>query len=51
MGKSSFFVNRHRLGHCQKTLNYLHAKIVLISELDFSFSVHIAVQRDQIGID
>jgi hypothetical protein len=44
-------MNRHRLGHSQKTLDYLHAKIALISELDFSFSVDIAVQRDQVGID
>jgi hypothetical protein len=39
-------MNWHRLGHSQKTLDYLYAKIALISELDFSFSVDIIVQKD-----
>jgi hypothetical protein len=44
-------MNWHRLGHSQTTLDYLHAKIALISELHFSFSIDIAVQRDEIGFD
>jgi hypothetical protein len=44
-------MNQHRLGHSQKTLDYLYAKITLILELDFFFSVDIAVQRDQVSID